>query len=310
MAEVQEKKKGGSKKALILAFIIILLAINAVQVWMNINNSKELDKSNKTIVNQQTKIDSISVQLDEAIKDLESKKQQIAQLGGDTTKFGEQIRALAVERDKYKKEAKNNYTKFDNLQKRLDEANKLRSEAEAEVIKYKKLLAMADTENTKLKYQINEKLDTINNLKLSKRELAQKVALASVLKAQNIKIDAINVKGKEKEGGEYRAKNLDKIRITFTLGENKVATKEGKDVYIRVIEPDGAALFDLATGGGSFMYENKEIFYTMKTNILYTGNDQRVGFEYKKGSPYKPGAHKVEVYCEGNMIGEGSFVVK
>jgi cell division protein ZapB len=277
---------------------------------MNINNSKELDKSNKTIVNQQTKIDSISVQLDEAIKDLESKKQQIAQLGGDTTKFGEQIRALAVERDKYKKEAKNNYTKFDNLQKRLDEANKLRSEAEAEVIKYKKLLAMADTENTKLKYQINEKLDTINNLKLSKRELAQKVALASVLKAQNIKIDAINVKGKEKEGGEYRAKNLDKIRITFTLGENKVATKEGKDVYIRVIEPDGAALFDLATGGGSFMYENKEIFYTMKTNILYTGNDQRVGFEYKKGSPYKPGAHKVEVYCEGNMIGEGSFVVK
>jgi cell division protein ZapB len=80
MAEVQEKKKGGSKKALILAFIIILLAINAVQVWMNINNSKELDKSNKTIVNQQTKIDSISVQLDEAIKDLESKKQQIAQL--------------------------------------------------------------------------------------------------------------------------------------------------------------------------------------------------------------------------------------
>jgi predicted nuclease with TOPRIM domain len=310
MAEAQENKKGGSKKALILAFIIILLAINAVQVWMNINKTQELDKKDKTIVSQQTKIDSVSVQLDEAIKDLEAKKQQIAQLGGDTTKFGEQIRALAAERDKYKRDAKNNYTKFDNLQKRLDEANKLRSEAEAEVIKYKKLLAMADTENTKLKYQINEKLDTINNLKVSRRELAQKVALASVLKAQNIKIDAINTKGKEKEGGEYRAKNLDKIRITFILGENKVATKEGKDVYIRVIEPDGAALFDLATGGGSFMYDNKEIFYTMKTNILYTGNDQRVGFEYKKGSPYKPGGHKVEVYCEGNMIGEGAFTVK
>jgi predicted nuclease with TOPRIM domain len=310
MAEAQEKKKGGSKKALILAFIIILLAINAVQVWMNINKTQELDKKDKTIVTQQTKIDSVSIQLDEAIKDLESKKQQIAQLGGDTTKFGEQIRSLASERDKYKKESKNNYTKFDNLQKRLDEANRLRSEAEAEVIKYKKLLAMADTENVKLKYQINEKLDTINNLKLSKRELSQKIALASVLRAHNIKIDAINNKGKEKEGGEYKAKNLDKIRITFVLGENKVAMKEGKDVYIRVIEPDGAALFDLATGGGSFIYENKEIFYTMKTNILYTGKDQRVGFEYKKGSPYKPGGHKVEIYCEGNMIGDGSFLVK
>jgi hypothetical protein len=310
MAEVTENKKNGSKKGLILAFIIILLAINAVQVWMNLSKSQEIDKKDLKIITQQTKIDSVQARLDVAIQELEIKKMQIANLGGDTTNFAQSIRNLINERDNLAKESKNNYNKYLSIKDKIQDALALKEEAELKVTRLETLLAKQDTVIYKMKMAINDKLDTINDLKVSRQQLAQKVAMASVLKAENISTVAISNKGKEKAGGEYRAKNLEKLKVTFVLGENKVATKEGKDVFIRVIEPDGSALFDLATGGGSFMYNGKEIFYTMKQNALYNGNNQKLGFEYYKGSPFKVGINKIEVYCEGNLIGESTFTVR
>jgi hypothetical protein len=310
MAEVTANKKNGSKKGLILAFIIILLAINAVQVWMNLSKSQEIDKKDLKIITQQTKIDSVQAKLDIAIQELEIKKMQIANLGGDTTNFAQSIRNLINERNSLAKESKNNYNKYLSIKDKIQDALALKEEAELKVTRLEVLLAKQDTVIYKMKMAINDKLDTINDLKVSRQQLAQKVALASVLKAENINTVAISNKGKEKVGGEYRSKNLEKLRITFVLGENKVATREGKDVYIRVIEPDGSALFDLATGGGSFMYHGKEIFYTLKQNALYNGNNQKLGFEYLKGSPFKVGINKIEVYCEGNLIGETTFVIR
>jgi hypothetical protein len=310
MAEVTANKKNGSKKGLILAFIIILLAINAVQVWMNLSKSQEIDKKDLKIITQQTKIDSVQAKLDIAIQELEIKKMQIANLGGDTTNFAQSIRNLINERNSLAKESKNNYNKYLSIKDKIQDALALKEEAELKVTRLEVLLAKQDTVIYKMKMAINDKLDTINDLKVSRQQLAQKVALASVLKAENINTVAISNKGKEKVGGEYRSKNLEKLRITFVLGENKVATREGKDVYIRVIEPDGSALFDLATGGGSFIYHGKEIFYTMKQNALYNGNNQKLGFEYLKGSPFKVGINKIEVYCEGNLIGETTFVIR
>jgi hypothetical protein len=310
MAEVTANKKNGSKKGLILAFIIILLAINAVQVWMNLSKSQEIDKKDLKIITQQTKIDSVQAKLDIAIQELEIKKMQIANLGGDTTNFAQSIRNLINERNSLAKESKNNYNKYLSIKDKIQDALALKEEAELKVTRLEVLLAKQDTVIYKMKMAINDKLDTINDLKVSRQQLAQKVALASVLKAENINTVAISNKGKEKVGGEYRSKNLEKLRITFVLGENKVATREGKDIYIRVIEPDGSALFDLATGGGSFMYHGKEIFYTMKQNALYNGNNQKLGFEYLKGSPFKVGINKIEVYCEGNLIGETTFVIR
>jgi cell division protein ZapB len=277
---------------------------------MNLSKSQEIDKKDLKIITQQTKIDSVQAKLDVAIQELEIKKMQIANLGGDTTNFAQSIRNLINERDNLAKESKNNYNKYLSIKDKIQDALALKEEAELKVTRLETLLAKQDTVIYKMKMAINDKLDTINDLKLSRQQLAQKVAMASVLKAENINTVAISNKGKEKAGGEYRSKNLEKLRITFVLGENKVATKEGKDVYLRVIEPDGSALFDLATGGGSFMYNGKEIFYTMKQNALYSGNNQRLGFEYLKGSPFKVGINKIEVYCEGNLIGESTFVVR
>ena len=311
--ELDEPRKSGSKKGLIIAFIIFMLAINAVLIFLNFNKSSELNGKDETIAMQQAKIDTVTVQLDQAIQELEQKKNELAALGADTARLGEEIRLISAERDRMRGQGGGSgisAASYKKLKVELENANALVAQYEQEVTK---LRAQVDTlfkYNTELKTRYSVMADSMKTFNNSKQDIMQKLSMASVLKAHNIQTFILSPKGKEKDGGDYKSKDIDLLRVSFMLGENKIAKAEGKEVVLRVIEPDGGALFDLATGGGSFMHDNKEIFYTSKQEILYDTKEQQVTFDYKKGSPYKMGRHNIEIYSEGHKIGESGFNVK
>ncbi|MEQ9008364.1 MAG: hypothetical protein RLP12_10800 [Ekhidna sp.] len=125
-----------------------------------------------------------------------------------------------------------------------------------------------------------------------------------------MRINAINDNGKERDGGEYRNRHIEQLKIQFTVVENEIAPIEGKELLLRVIAPDGNVLFDVTRGSGSFTFEKREMFYTAKQEILYDRNNQLVTFLYTKGSDYAIGQHKVEVYTDDYLMGKGSFMVK
>ena len=54
----------------------------------------------------------------------------------------------------------------------------------------------------------------------------------------------------------------------------------------------------------------EEIPFTLKQDVEFDNSKQKVSFMYVKGSPYKIGTHTIEVYHEGNKIGESTLVVK
>jgi hypothetical protein len=164
-------------------------------------------------------------------------------------------------------------------------------------------------ENNTLKRKAVSMNDSISALRSKKEELDKKVAQAAILKAANIKVSFIR-KDKEYQDAEYKAKKVEKIKVTFDLLENKVAKIESKVVYFRLIEPDGAALYDLAMGGGTLRADNQEIYYTASQEVLYEQTNKTVSFVYSKGSPYKIGRHLIELYCDGTLIGRGSFNLK
>jgi predicted RNase H-like nuclease (RuvC/YqgF family) len=84
------------------------------------------------------------------------------------------------------------------------------------------------------------------------KELSDKVTQAAALRAENINVYAISSKGKESDGGVYKSKKVDKIRITFYLQENPLTNKEAKMIYLRIIDPSGSTVADMATGSGNF----------------------------------------------------------
>src|SRR5690606_15335030 len=139
-----------------------------------------------------------------------------------------------------------------------------------------------------LKTNQNQLSDSLTTVRRTNRDLSEKVALASRLEAQNIQVSVINQRGKEKEDSdeEFRAKRVEKIKVNFNLAKNEVAPKEPKEIMMRLIEPDGAALYNLSTGSGTFEFEGNETFYTAKKDIVFDNSQQSVSFIYSKGSEY------------------------
>ena len=134
------------------------------------------------------------------------------------------------------------------------------------------------------------------------------IDVGSTLHAANFNILGIQEKkgGKEKE--TTKAKKVDKVRISFDLDENMIATSGDKDLYILVTAPDGKPVAVEALGSGTFKTrEGEEKTYTQKITVNYTqGQKQRVNFDWKQNSPYETGDYKIEVYNNGFKIGEGT----
>jgi len=306
MNDNEKSAKGGSKKGLIIAFIIFMLAVNGGLIYLNFNKSTQLEEKDLTIVDQKKEIETKNTELKAAIAELEAKKLELAKYGADTTRLHDELESVK-ERLRTQQNYQGAYFK---IKKELENIKFLASQTEIELNKYKAQVDTLMVYNTKLKDEISKKDETVNSLKTSTNELAQKVQLAAVLKAENVQTFTLSAKGKEKEGGEYKAKDIDLLRVSFLVGENRVAKTGGKEIILRVIEPDGGALFDLGTGGGSFMFEGKEMFYTQKQDIIYDTKSQQITFDYKKGTPYKIGEHRIEIYSDGYKIGESTFNVK
>jgi len=153
--------------------------------------------------------------------------------------------------------------------------------------------------------------DSVVNYSAQNRELAEKVTLASALRTEELAINAVSSKGKEREGGKYRAKRIDKLKVSFKLGENAVAKQNEKDIFLRILDPEGAVLSDMATGSGAFTYNGKEMIYSSKQTINFTNTRQAVDIYYGRGGiPMKDGKYSIEVYSEGFKIGQGDFTVK
>jgi hypothetical protein len=165
-------------------------------------------------------------------------------------------------------------------------------------------------ENSGLKTDKMRLADSINLVSAKNKELSEKVTLAAALRAETINVYAVSSKGKERNGVSFSARRVDKIRISFHLGDNPLTKQEPKEIFIRLLDPTGAIIADNLTGAGTFFYNGQETIYTAKKKEFYTNSHQLVEFLYARGQEYKIGKYNIELYCEGFKIGTGSFDVK
>ncbi|MCU0354473.1 MAG: hypothetical protein MUD08_12165 [Cytophagales bacterium] len=303
----QTPQKSNNRRILTTALIAILVALNAVFFYLNIqerDKNKALAKENQLV---EAEKDATLAKLDSLEQEYDKRIAEVQKLGGD-------VEALTKVKEQLEK---------DKVQLRNANSAQIKKYI-AQIKKYEEMLVAKDEEIATLKTQ-NETLygenselktkqvrlsDSLSTIDAQKRDLAEKVRVGGALKAENLVINVLNEKGKERDGGEYRAKRIDRIKILFDVAENKISEAGTHTVYMRLVEPDGAAVYDVSTGGGTFTYDGKETFYTAKKDILYDKTRQKVDFVFAKGSPYKEGRHIVELYADGFQIGQGSFTVK
>lgn len=303
--QVTESKS--NNKVWIIVLAVILLAINGIQGFFNYKQNDEIKQKEEIIVQKDAQRDSLTTALDSKIAELKETLAKLEEAGGKNSELEATIASLQETNEKLKKDAGYRY-KYNQIKNEIDNANKLKDQAEAKVADLQRQLAQQDTIITQQKTVLSQKDQNISTLEQEKTELAKKVAVASVLKAENIKVVAVSSKGKEKIGEAYKGKAIDQIKIVFTIAENKVAQKNTKELFIRIVEPDGATI--MGASSGEFKFNTQTLFYTAKTSILFNGLISPVTVNYTKEGAYKAGKQTIEVYCEGSLIGTGSFVVE
>ena len=126
------------------------------------------------------------------------------------------------------------------------------------------------TENKEVKKRYNEATRQINTLAEEKKNLNEKVALAAQLDVTNINVQPKNKRGKETN----KVKNVKKLAVSFTIVKN-ITDKTGETtLYVRITQPGNEVLSKSASD--TFKYENRELQYSIKKYIEYTGEEQTV----------------------------------
>jgi chromosome segregation ATPase len=156
-------------------------------------------------------------------------------------------------------------------------------------------------ENRTVTAKYNQATQTVSQLSQEKAILTETVQMASKLDAGNISITGLNKKNKATD----KIDKMDKIEVRFVINKNITAVPGEKTIYIRIQKPDDDVL--VKSRSNLFMYENKEINYSAKRTIEYTGEEYPMSIYWQIEEYLMPGTYRVDIFADGNRIGQKSF---
>ena len=156
-------------------------------------------------------------------------------------------------------------------------------------------------ENTSLKDKNQQAQQHISNLSSQNESLSEKVEIASQLDATGIRIEARNKKGREAR----KVKDVKKFAISFNISRNVTTSTGLRSIYLRISTPMGSVL----TSGGTFQYENRQLEYSIRKDIEYTGEEQSVTVYWDVNETLSTGTYRVDIFADGQNIGTASYTI-
>jgi hypothetical protein len=198
--------------------------------------------------------------------------------------------------------AKNNAT-----QKEIAEARGLIGKLNSRIGNYEQQITQLKKQNVALAVERD-------SVAVTNTDLQQKVNLAKVLHASNIRLKGIKLtNGGRKEKETEKAKRMDLLRIIFDIDENRIAESGSKELNICIINPDGELLSNAALGSGSFKTSDGQSKYYSVSKAVALQTEQPVkdvNVDWQQSAQYSKGIYTVEIYHQGYLIGKGSVSLR
>lgn len=286
-----------NKKFIIPSVIVGLLLIGGiVYLAISLNNQKQANKDMQELA-----------ELDK--KEMENEYQMFAdqyselktQINNDS--IIEQLTQEQLKTEKLLEELKNvkasDAREIARLKKELATCRAVIRSYVLEIDSLNRLNQNLTAENTRVKGQYAEATRQIQGLNADKQTLSEKVAIAAQLDATGISMTLKNKRGKATK----KLKRCKTIQVSFNIAKNVTAANGTKTIYVRITTPTGKAL----SAGGTFPYENRNLQYSMKKAIEYTGNETPVTTYWNVNEFLSEGTYNVSIFADGNMIGSRNF---
>lgn len=300
---VADKKK--NKRTLVIVIILLLLALIAMLIWFIPMKSKYVSLLEEK--------DNQRNELQGELNDLMSRHDSIKVMYGtlaDSLKSKDSV----IQANAKEIQGLLNYKwEYHKVNKKLELLRKISQG-------YVHQLDSLFTENRELKEE-NERITQqylteqkkTNKLTEEKQELTEKMTDAAVLKAYNLTAEGIRMTGSGRERTTDKANKIEKVKVCFTLGENKLVPPGPKTIYMRIARPDNEIVSQRAGDTYTFEYQGKLIEYTIKKEIDYQQEPLNLCLYWTKKSEKEPamiGKYNVSVFADGFDIGQTFFELR
>lgn len=301
----KENPKSGNGK------IYILLVVIAVLLCTNIYTYLQKSKT-------EIKLVTVTDERSNLQHDLDQLELQLTEATNSTNKLNASLQAKDIELKAKVEELKNalkrgNLTAAD-LEKARNEIDQLRyyvKKYQTEISSLKKENEKLTTENTGLKKSVEAEQQKSNTLQNENISLSNKVAVAQLLKAQNITVQPVRYRSNGSEVEASRARKTEKVKVTFNVVDNPIAQKGYRDFFLRIINPNGKQELITDQTENKFQAEGQDMQYTSKINVNFENNIQTpYQIYWSKSSNYDKGVYKAILYADGVSIGSTTFELK
>ena len=306
----QQPQQNQGRRSNSIIYLVIILILIAGCVFLFMSKNKMAEENDLALKQKQQQIDSVQTSRASLQSDFDAASAKIDQL---TTQNSKLDSALQGDKEVMKKlrgqiaaVLSNKKATLDELKQAREMINSLNDKSKA----YEARIAELEKENTVL---------TGKNVVLTKERdstITQNVAikkLGSILGAANIRMEPIHVKKNGKEKETKKAKKVDVLRILFDIVENRIAENGTKQVYLRILSPDGTILSSPANGSGNMTTAkgDQQSYSIVKSVPLTQGQPlKNITADWNQDGDYARGVYSIEIYSEGYKVGSGNVTLK
>ena len=300
--DFESKERRYKRIIAILATLVVILAVlliftgNRVRTVV-INN----DKVNVEKVSLQSELDSL-------LKEHEKIKTEYGDLSQSLVAKDSLIQASANEI----KELLAYKYDYGKIKKKLDLLRGITQRYVHQIDSLQIANASLKDENSKIKDNLSREKEKSSTLVKEKEGLTEKVNLGALLKAYNVRAEAIKLRSSGKERATEKASRTDAVKVCLTLSEPPLTEPGAKTVYIRIARPDNVIVTE-GTMATTFLYKGEPIQYSLKQDIDYQNKAQNICVTWKKKdrkTDAMEGTYHVSVFVDGYEIGQGAFELK
>ena len=285
------------KKALIAAIVVIILAMGGILIYLLLDNRTleqeklemlelaELDKQE-----MENDYERLSLQYSEMMTQINNDSiiAQLTQEQMRTQKLLEELKnvkaADAREIARLKKELATVREVLRSYIRQVDSLNQVNQQLIAE--------------NDRVRDQLEQSNIVNADLRQEKENLTEKVAIAAQLDATGITMTALN----KRQKAAKKMKDCKTIQVGFNITRNVTAETGNRTFFVRIQTPSGQVL-----KAGTFPYENRQLEYSMKKVVEYSGEELNVQTYWQVGEFLDAGQYRVSIFADGNMIGSKNF---
>ena len=290
------------KKSYIIVLILLVAAIIGLVIW-NLSQRQELNEMVEQMIIEkeelQEEYEDLALQFDgyqqmdirnDSLQDLLSREQQRVQdlLEELRTTKASNARKIA----ELKKELATVRAVMRDYVRQIDSLNATNARLTEENIQVRQ-------ENQQVR-QHNEQLTQANT------QLTETVTRASMLEITSCSVTMLNNNDRKTR----IASHARKLQFDYAIAKNITCTPGLKDLYVRVITPNGDLIGESETK--LFAFESGEIPFSMTQQVEFTG-EAFTGICYcplDENTEVEKGFYTIDFFCEGNLIGSFPFQLK